>query len=370
MWTEDGFVLRFPETDEPPAIEQLLLEPEEAAELVLRQLGIDGAVCGEVSRERVAGAAAAAATGGWADAAVAAEEAGVRPAERGERGMPAFPILLEAYRECLRDVFDMPALMEMLRGDREPVAAGAYGGLADAEPVCGGAAVQLCGELHLRRRCSAGGAAGAGAFDRPGPAARADGRCGPARAAGHCAIEETEEQLQCLAETYKARTMDGVHDLLLRLGDLTREELLARCVSPEVAMTVGAAAQGAAGAGGERRRGEAVDCGGGCGALSRCAGGAAAAGAADGVSGGGAGCGARFGAAVMRGRMGRSRRRRWRGGLGWRWRRWRRTLKRLVQSGRVVEGGFRPGGMHREWCDARGAADDSAEVAGEAAQGG
>src|SRR5271167_2959666 len=27
------------------------------------------------------------------------------------------------------------------------------------------------------------------------------------------------------------------------------------------------------------------------------------------------------------------------------------VLQRLVQSGRVVEGGFRPGGIHREWCD-------------------
>ena len=27
------------------------------------------------------------------------------------------------------------------------------------------------------------------------------------------------------------------------------------------------------------------------------------------------------------------------------------VLQRLVQSGRVVEGGFRPGGVHREWCD-------------------
>ena len=26
----------------------------------------------------------------------------------------SFPVLLEAYRECLRDVFDMPALMETL----------------------------------------------------------------------------------------------------------------------------------------------------------------------------------------------------------------------------------------------------------------
>ena len=52
------------------------------------------------------------------------------------------------------------------------------------------------------------------------------------------AIEETEEQLQALAETYRARTMDGVHDLLLKLGDLRRDELLARSVSPEVAMTL------------------------------------------------------------------------------------------------------------------------------------
>jgi ATP-dependent Lhr-like helicase len=39
MWSEDGFVLRFPESSDPPPVEHLLLEPEEAAELVLRQLG-------------------------------------------------------------------------------------------------------------------------------------------------------------------------------------------------------------------------------------------------------------------------------------------------------------------------------------------
>ena len=39
------------------------------------------------------------------------------------------------------------------------------------------------------------------------------------------AIEETEEQLQSLAEGYKARNLDAVHDLLLRLGDLTAAEL-------------------------------------------------------------------------------------------------------------------------------------------------
>ena len=52
------------------------------------------------------------------------------------------------------------------------------------------------------------------------------------------AIEETEEQLQCVVEWYRARNMDGVHDLLLRLGDLTRDELRVRCVTDEVADTL------------------------------------------------------------------------------------------------------------------------------------
>ncbi len=77
MWSEDGFVLRFPETDEAPRVEAIMLEPEEAAELVLRQLGSTALVCGEVSRERGAGVVAAEEEGGWADSAVAAEEAGV-----------------------------------------------------------------------------------------------------------------------------------------------------------------------------------------------------------------------------------------------------------------------------------------------------
>src|SRR5260370_12703112 len=39
MWSEDGFVLRFPETEDAPPGGPILLEPEEAAGLVLRRLG-------------------------------------------------------------------------------------------------------------------------------------------------------------------------------------------------------------------------------------------------------------------------------------------------------------------------------------------
>ena len=228
MWSEDGFVLRFPETDAPPDVEMLLMSPAEANELVMAQLG-STALFAAKFRE-------------------ASSRALLLPRRRAEGRTPLwqqrkraydllsvaaryaeFPMLLEAYRECLRDVFDMPALMETLRGietqqtrvhvvdSRTPspfagallfgyVANYIYDGDAPlAERRAQALAIdqdqlrELLGDADLRELLDA------------------------------AAIEETEEQLQCVVESYKARSMDGVHDLLLRLGDLTRDELALRC---------------------------------------------------------------------------------------------------------------------------------------------
>src|SRR5216683_4010578 len=114
MWSEDGFVLRFPETDLAPDVEQLMLGPEEAAELVLRQLG-STALFAAKFRESAARALllprrrADGRTPLWQQRKRAYDLLSV--ASR----YASFPIVLEAYRECLRDVFDMPALMETLR---------------------------------------------------------------------------------------------------------------------------------------------------------------------------------------------------------------------------------------------------------------
>jgi len=114
MWSEDGFVLRFPETEDAPAIDPILLEPEEAAELVLRQLG-STALFAAKFRESAARALllprrrADGRTPLWQQRKRAYDLLSVASRYAG------FPILLEAYRECLRDVFDMPALMETLR---------------------------------------------------------------------------------------------------------------------------------------------------------------------------------------------------------------------------------------------------------------
>ncbi|MEQ1474758.1 MAG: crosslink repair DNA glycosylase YcaQ family protein, partial [Candidatus Acidiferrum sp.] len=52
------------------------------------------------------------------------------------------------------------------------------------------------------------------------------------------ALDEVEARLQALEPDYQARHTDGLHDLLLKLGDLSDAEVAARSASPEVAASV------------------------------------------------------------------------------------------------------------------------------------
>jgi ATP-dependent Lhr-like helicase len=238
MWSEDGFVLRFPETEEAPAIDPILLEPQEAAELVLRQLGSTALFAGKF-RESAARALllprrrADGRTPLWQQRKRAYDLLSV--ASR----YPSFPIVLEAYRECLRDVFDMPALMETLRniGNRSlrvhTVDSRTPSPFASALLFSYVANYIYDGDAPLAER-----RAQALSIDQD-QLRELMGDADLRELLDINAIEETEEQLQCVAETYRARNMDGVHDLLLRLGDLTRAELRLRCVTEEVADTVG-----------------------------------------------------------------------------------------------------------------------------------
>lgn len=234
MWSEDGFCLRFPESETPPEVEVLLLEPEEAAELVLRQLG-STALFAAKFRESAARALllprrrADGRTPLWQQRKRSYDLLGV--ASR----YPSFPILLEAYRECLRDVFDMPALMETLRaiGNRSlrvhTVDSRTPSPFASALLFSYVANYIYDGDAPLAER-----RAQALSIDQD-QLRELMGDADLRELLDLNAIEETEEQLQCIADGYKARSMDGVHDLLLRLGDLTRAELRARSTSDEVA---------------------------------------------------------------------------------------------------------------------------------------
>ncbi|MBB5344003.1 Lhr family helicase [Tunturibacter empetritectus] len=349
MWSEDGFVLRFPETEEAPAIEPILLEAEEAAELVLRQLG-STALFAAKFRESAARALllprrrADGRTPLWQQRKRAYDLLSV--ASR----YASFPIVLEAYRECLRDVFDMPALMETLRniGNRSlrvhTVDSRTPSPFASALLFSYVANYIYDGDAPLAER-----RAQALSIDQD-QLRELMGDADLRELLDINAIEETEEQLQCMAEGYRARNMDGVHDLLLRLGDLTREELRSRCVTDEVAESVGKLMRARRAlevqVAGEKRLIAVEDA-----ARYRDALGVP-------LPPGLPGAFLEEAPDALLDLM----------------RRFARThgpfttpeavgrfdlpmesleavLQRLIQSGKVVEGGFRPGGIHREWCD-------------------
>jgi len=236
MWSDDGFVLRLPDSDAPVEIEDFVLAPAEFKELVLRQLGSTSLFAAKfreaASRalllpKRRPGMRAPL----WQQRKRAADLLAV--AAR----FSSFPIILETYRECLRDVFDLPAaaaiLSKIQRGeirltrvesDKPSPFAGAllfsyianyiYEGdaplaerRAQALSIDQSQLEELLGDTDLRELLDS------------------------------AALDEVEAKLQALEPDYQARHADGLHDLLLKLGDLSDAEIAARCASPEVAAT-------------------------------------------------------------------------------------------------------------------------------------
>jgi ATP-dependent Lhr-like helicase len=233
LWGDDGFVLRFPDTEEPPDSDWFLVESAEAMQLVLRQLGTTALFAG---RFREAAGRALLLPRRRADARTPLWQLRKRAYDllSVAARYPSFPLLLEAYRECLRDVFDMPALIETLRAieqrqlrvhvveTRKPspfassllfsyVANYIYDGdaplaerRAQALTIDQDQLRELLGEADLRELLDAD------------------------------AIAEVEEIAQCLVDPHRARSADGIHDLCLRLGDLSREEIAHRVVDPSL----------------------------------------------------------------------------------------------------------------------------------------
>ena len=240
LWTDDGIVVRFPEADEPPSAETVIPDPDEVEDLVIRQLGAGGA-----ARQSGQGAPAVAlfASRFRENAARALLLPRKFPGQRAplwqQRKRSAellqatikyggFPIILETYRECLRDVFDMPALQELLRDIRtravrvvpvttrtpSPFAAALmfnyvanfiYEGdaplaerRAQALSVDPSQLRELLGDVELRELLDAD------------------------------SLTELELYLAHLTPERAARHADGLNDLFIRLGDLSRAEIESR----------------------------------------------------------------------------------------------------------------------------------------------
>jgi ATP-dependent helicase Lhr and Lhr-like helicase len=115
IWSDDGIAFHLPDADSPPATELLVLDPEGLQELVVGELG-QTALFGARFRENAARALLIPRRRPGERTPLWQQRLKAQGLLQVARRFASFPIVLETYRECLQDVFDLPALERLLRG--------------------------------------------------------------------------------------------------------------------------------------------------------------------------------------------------------------------------------------------------------------
>ena len=115
IWSDDGIAFHLPEADLPPPITDLLLSPEEIEDLVVQEVG-QTALFGARFRENAGRALLIPRRRPGQRTPLWQQRLKAQSLLQVARNYGSFPIVLETYRECLQDVFDLPALKKILRG--------------------------------------------------------------------------------------------------------------------------------------------------------------------------------------------------------------------------------------------------------------
>jgi ATP-dependent Lhr-like helicase len=234
LWSDDGIIIRLPETDEPPAMDWIFPDPAEVEDLVI--LEMSGSAMFASRFREAAGRALllprrypGQRTPLWQQRKRASDLLAIASEYRD------FPIILETFRELLRDVYDIPGLIELLREIQKrsirvvtvntrtpsPFAASLMFGYvgnfiydgdaplaerrAQALSIDQSQLRELLGENELRDLLDAE------------------------------IIDDVESHLQYLAPERHVKSVDALHDLLRNLGDLSEAEILARCGNSKAA---------------------------------------------------------------------------------------------------------------------------------------
>ncbi len=113
IWSDDGIALHLPDAEMPPPTDDVVLDPEEVEELVVAELGAS-ALFGARFRENAGRALLIPRRRPGQRTPLWQQRLKAQGLLQVARRYPDFPIVLETYRECLSDVFDVPALRRIL----------------------------------------------------------------------------------------------------------------------------------------------------------------------------------------------------------------------------------------------------------------
>ncbi len=226
--SDDGIVIRIPETDaEPPTGEIVVFEADEIDDLVTSEVG-GSALFSARFRECAARALLLPRRDPGRRSPLWQQRQRSAALLEVAAKYPSFPIVLEAIRECLQDVYDLPALVGLMRQvDRREVQ---VVDVATTQPspyarsLLFGYVAQFVyeGDSPIAERRAA-----ALSLDQ-GLLAELLGRAELRELLDPEVLAEVEAELQRLAPDRRVHDAEGVADLLRLLGPLTTDDVRTR----------------------------------------------------------------------------------------------------------------------------------------------
>ena len=234
MHTDDGIVIRVPDTEEPPPAGIAELAPEDVEQIVTDELG-SSALFASRFRECAARALLlprrqpGRRSPLWQQRQRSAQLLSVA------RKYGTFPIVLETVRECLQDVFDVPGLTGLMRDlaarkirlvEVETPTPSPFGRSMLFRYV---GAFMYEGDAPLAER-----RAQALALDSS-LLAELLGQADLRELLDPAVVHQAEQELQRLAPGRKCRDLEGVADLLRAIGPVSAAEVAERCEDPAAA---------------------------------------------------------------------------------------------------------------------------------------
>ena len=229
IWSDDGIIVHLPDADEPPRAELVLVDPDELEDLVVRELG-SSALFGARFRENASRALLIPRAYPGKRTPLWQQRLKAQSLLEVAKRYSQFPIVLETYRECLRDVLDVPGLVELLRGLHTRELSLVEAETSRASPFASSLLFDYVATyMYEGDAPNAERRAAALSLDRDllrellGQEELRD-------LIDPVALDEVEADLQRLSERTRAANADGLHDVLRALGDLTVAEAQQRCL--------------------------------------------------------------------------------------------------------------------------------------------
>lgn len=228
MASDDGLILRLPAMEDvPPGADLFLFDPDELEAIVTERVG-DSALFASRFRENAARALLlprrdpGKRTPLWQQRQRAAQLLDVA------RKYPDFPVLLETARECLQDVYDVPALVQVHRSLQSRAVSMLEVETNDPSPFARTLLFEYVAEhLYDGDAPAAERRAAALSLD-PALLAELLGSSGLRDLLDPAVLVQTQQRLQRTGERYRACGVEGVADLLRQLGPLSAQELSLR----------------------------------------------------------------------------------------------------------------------------------------------